>query len=128
MGFPLNSVPKPVAFEVPLDDSPANVTNGSSPVPLDSSIPKKLPPKRLLTLAEQPVQQLTAQQLTEKQLKAEEKRLELLEERKLKAQKYNEKFMSNSRKNSETKSNDSPEHNEEQVQVCHTLFPHLSWF
>ena len=100
-----------MAFEISLDDTSANgQTNGPTPL---TEVPKKLPPKRLLTLAEQPLNQLTAKQISEKQLKAEEKRLELLEERKLKAHKYNEKFLpNNSTNNSVNNSSNNLNNNE----------------
>ncbi|CAG2174908.1 unnamed protein product [Oppiella nova] len=88
MSRPMTPVPKPVAFDISLDDDSPKPATGSA-----ATEPLKLPPKRLLSLAEQPAQQLTAKQLSDKQLKAEEKRLELLEERKRKAHIYNEKFL-----------------------------------
>ncbi|CAG2111841.1 unnamed protein product [Medioppia subpectinata] len=105
MSRPMTPVPKPVAFEIPLDDDDDG-GGGESPKPatVSAAEPLKLPPKRLLTLAEQPIQHLSAKQLTEKQMKAEEKRLELLSERKLRCHKYNEKFLLQT--NSENQNND----------------------
>lgn len=69
-------VPKSVAFEISNEDS----------------IIKKHPPKRFLRLEEQQ-HQLTAKELLDKQIRAEEKRQEILEEKKLKAHKYQEKVL-----------------------------------
>ncbi|XP_054169305.1 myb-like protein AA [Oppia nitens] len=89
MSRPMTPVPKPVAFDIPLD------THSTEAITETTKEPLKLLPKRLLTLAEQPTHQMTAKQLSDKQLRAEEKRNELLEERKQKAHNYNQKFLSN---------------------------------
>ncbi|XP_035207350.1 uncharacterized protein LOC118182148 [Stegodyphus dumicola] len=61
------SVPKPVAFEIPIEESE------------DNSKVKKPPPQLLQRLEEQ--SNLTAEEIKEKQKKAEERRLMILEEK-----------------------------------------------
>ena len=72
-----SAIPKSVAFEVSLDEA----ANGAAVSPPDTE--KKSLPKRLLDrLQDEPSSpELTAEQCLEKQRKAEERRLQLLDER-----------------------------------------------
>lgn len=75
-----SSLPKSVAFEVNLDEA----ANGAATSPPESD--KKSLPKRLLErLQDEPSCELTTEQLEEKQRKAEERRLQVLDERQSKA-------------------------------------------
>lgn len=82
-------MPKPVAFEIPIENKPArkaslpvNDNNGNS----EGSIVKKHPPRRLQRLEEISQTVLTVKEIEEKQRKAEERRLEIMEEKIKKAQ------------------------------------------
>ena len=77
-----SSVPKSVAFEVSLDESAA-AANGAPP----EAEKKPSLPKRLLSrLQDEPSSpEMTAEQLLAKQRKAEERRLQVLDERQSKA-------------------------------------------
>jgi len=80
-------VPKPVAFDIPMDENePANEQENSS-----DSIVKKHPPKRLQRLEEQSKPVITAEDIEEKQRKAEERRLEIIEEKVTKAREAQQK-------------------------------------
>lgn len=76
-----SAIPKSVAFEVNLDDA-ANKAAVAQPEPEKKSLPKRLL-DRLRDGPSSPEQ--TADQLLEKQKKAEERRLQLLDERQSKA-------------------------------------------
>lgn len=67
-------VPKPVAFEIPIDPV---VTDAAD----DESIVKKHPPKRLARLEEQRASIPTVDDIKEKQAEAEKRRQEIIEEK-----------------------------------------------
>lgn len=81
-------VPKPVAFEIPIDPVVVNDGDGDSA----SSACKKEPPKRLARLEEHRPSIPTAQELEEKLQKAEERRQEIIEERINKSKAFQQKF------------------------------------
>lgn len=78
------SVPKPVAFEIPID--PVIVYDS------DDTSAKKEPPKRLARLEEHRPSIATAQELEEKLQKAEERRQEIIEERVNKSKSFQQKL------------------------------------
>ncbi|KAI1284878.1 hypothetical protein HDE_12338 [Halotydeus destructor] len=66
---------KSVAFEIPMEEPAVDKADEGD------SLVKKHPPKRLQRLIEQSEVKLTAEDIEEKQRKAEERRLELIEEK-----------------------------------------------
>ncbi len=106
-------MPKPVAFDIKFEDH-SNSNNSISNDTQTNS--RKRPPRRLLSLTEHPSQHLTAQELKEKQLRAEEKRLEKLEEIKSRAHKNNEKYSINNNHKSVNNMNDI-----KNIEVCLTF-------
>ncbi|XP_054724319.1 uncharacterized protein LOC129234351 [Uloborus diversus] len=67
----VETVPKPVAFEIPIEEEETEVNNKV----------KKPPPQILQRLEEQNQNNITVEELKEKQQKAEERRLTILEEK-----------------------------------------------
>ncbi|XP_074605730.1 uncharacterized protein LOC141858770 isoform X1 [Brevipalpus obovatus] len=79
-------VPKPVAFEIPLDPVITS-DNGSE------DMSKKQPPKRLARLEEQRLSIPTAEELEERLQKAEERRQEIIDEKVQKSRAFQAKIL-----------------------------------
>ncbi|XP_074605737.1 uncharacterized protein LOC141858770 isoform X2 [Brevipalpus obovatus] len=100
-------VPKPVAFEIPLDPVITS-DNGSE------DMSKKQPPKRLARLEEQRLSIPTAEELEERLQKAEERRQEIIDEKVQKSRAFQAKILG------ERTSNASDENNSEKKEEKET--------
>ncbi|XP_015917184.1 uncharacterized protein [Parasteatoda tepidariorum] len=88
------TVPKPVAFEIPIEETAE--TNNKA---------KKPPPQILQRLEEQNQNNLTVEEIKEKQQKAEERRISILEEKSRIARQAQKMY---------TKNGEKVDHNEEE--------------
>lgn len=120
------AVPKPVAFDVGLDeqDSGAEATEpDENTVTSDGSrlrLPRKLPKLSSLTgrkdsIGESGNTTITSEEIQDKQRKADAKRQEILEEKKQKARKFVAKFGNNSKSASVASSQEEDEDDEEEL-------------
>lgn len=117
------NIPKPVAFDITLDANGVAPSEPETKKPDKDDKPKSMFPRRLPKLSSsvnnKNIEIKTTDDLIEKQKKAEEKRQEILEEKKQKARKFVEKFGNNKSmdENDGTESNTIEINNGEQSTV-----------